>query len=633
MSLLSPRRELGEFKKRYKWMALFVVIVFFSLAARLVWLQVVQHPRWARVARDNITKTFWLRATRGNIRDTRGRLVASNRPSFDVYVTPNFMREAADIERFESLMGLNAEDKADFERRLTAIPARRRSHQIEMFSDVSREQMAALETHELEFRGVDVIAKPVRYYPFGSLAAHAIGYLNEVNADDIERMPDQDYRAGDVIGRSGLEASIESILRGQRGFRRLLVDARGRPRASAARITSVRPVTHEPVAGRDVVIALDMELMRSAQRAFRGHPSGSVVVVDVRTGRIRALFSKPSYDLNAITSGMSQDVYRAMLDDPFRPLIDKTIFETYYPGSTFKPFTSLAALGDRVVDPNATVECLGRYEFGPQRLRCTQVHGHVDMHSATVQSCNVYFWHIAQDVGLERLNRYARDFGLGERTGIGINSESRGFLATREWYEENYGHFRMGYTLNTAIGQGNTRVTLVQLALAYAALANGGTLYAPQLIEHIASPDGTVIEEMHSQVRRRVSIDPAALAYNAAALFGVVNEDHGTAHGARIEGGVLVAGKTGTAQVQRSTFPRGMDPRRAWYFAQSHAWFAGYAPADNPEVAIVVLVEHGGAGGRNAAPIAMRVIEDYLGGRASATPAPAAASAPRRRRH
>lgn len=623
MSLLSPRRELGEFKKRYKWMALFVVCVFVVLAGRLVWLQVGQHARWARVARENITKTFWLRATRGNIRDTIGRIVATNRPSFDVYVTPQLLRETADVVELEELMGLDGAARADFERRLAAVPPRRRSHQIEMFSDVSRDQMAALETHALELRGVDVIAKPVRYYPYGSLAAHAIGYLNEVNAEDIQRLPGQDYRAGDVIGRSGLEASIESILRGQRGYRRLLVDARGRARENAARIASVRPENREPVPGRDVVVALDMELMRSAQRAFRGHPSGSVVVIDVRTGRIRALFSKPSYDLNAITAGMSRDVYQAMVEDPFRPLIDKTIFETYYPGSTFKPITSLAALGDNLVDPGLTVECTGRYEIGPQRLRCTQVHGHVDMRMATIQSCNVYFWHIAQTVGLERLNRYACDFGLGERTGVGINSESRGFLATREWYEENYGHFRMGYTLNTAIGQGNTRVTLVQLALAYAALANGGTLYAPQLIEHISSPDGTILEQMTPQVRRHVNVGSGPLTYNAEALTGVVNHPDGTAFAARIDGGVMVAGKTGTAQVQRSSFPRGMDPRRAWYFAQSHAWFAGYAPADDPQVAIVVLVEHGGAGGRNAAPIGIRILEDYLGGHGPETTPPA----------
>lgn len=634
MSLLSPRRELGEFKKRYKWMALFVVVVFAALVARLVMLQLVQHDRWARIARENITKTFWLRATRGIIRDARGRIIASNRPSYNVFITPQFLRGPEDVARIEELLALGPEQRQEFERRLAAVPERRRSHQIEMFTDIARDQMASLETHELDLPGVDVIAMPVRSYAYGPLAAHAVGYLNEVSAEDLERLAGQDYRPGDSMGRSGLEQSLESVLRGQRGYRRTIVDARGRSQENAERLANHRPESRDPVPGRDIVVTLDMELMRSAQRAFRGHPSGAAVVVDVSSGRVRALYSKPAYDLNDMSSGLSRDEYRAMLDDPFRPLIDKTIYETYFPGSTFKPITALAALNDQLVDPSMRVECIGRYEIGAQRMRCTQAHGQVDMTQAMIQSCNVYFWRIAETVGLDRLNRYARDFGLGERTGIGINSEAQGFLATRQWYEEHYGRFRMGYTLNTAIGQGNTRVTLLQLALTYAAMANGGTLYAPQLIERIEGPDGQIIEEMRPQVRRRILVRPDHLAFNNVALTGVVNQEKGTAFAARIEGGVIVAGKTGTAQVQRTSLLPGVDPRHAWYFSQSHAWFAGYAPADHPEVAIVVLVEHGGAGGRMAAPIATQMLEDYLGHRTQAggpTTAEAPAPSPRRR--
>ena len=511
--LLSPRRELGEFKKRYKWMALFVVVIFGVLIARLVMLQVAQHEQWSNIARENITKTFWLRATRGMLRDARGRVIASNRPSYDVYVIPRLLlvrdesRPAAQqysvhrerVDRLSELLALDPARKAELERRLLAFPTteqgkRRLTHQVLMFADISREQMAALETHRLELPMVDVIDSPVRSYPYGALGAHAIGYLNEVSAEDLERLRGQDYRAGDDVGRTGVEQSLESVLRGRRGFRRVLVDASGRARPDAHRYVRRPPVSREPEPGRDVVLTLDMELMRSAHRAFRGHSSGAAVVVDIASGRIRALYSKPSLDLNRMSTGMPFAEYRALSEDPFRPLIDKTIYETYFPGSTFKPITSLAALGDHLVDPNATVECLGRLEIGAQRMRCTKVHGYVDMHRAMVQSCNVYFWHIAEQIGLDRLNRYATAFGLGERTGIGINSEARGFLASRAWYEENYGRYRMGYTLNTSIGQGNTRVTLVQLALAYAAMANGGTLYAPQLSERIETPDGRIIE-------------------------------------------------------------------------------------------------------------------------------------------
>jgi len=338
-------------------------------------------------------------------------------------------------------------------------------------------------------------------------------------------------------------------------------------------------------------------------------------VVDVRTGRVRALYSKPAYDLNEMSGHLSAERYRELTEDPFRPLIDKTIYESYFPGSTFKPLSALAALEEDLIDPSHRVECLGYYQIGTQRQRCTSAHGDVDLRQALVQSCNVYFWKLAEIVGLERLNGVARSFGLGDRTGIGINSEATGFLATREWYEEHYGRFRIGYTLNTAIGQGNTRATLLQLALAYAALSNGGVLYVPQLIESVQAPDGTVIEEFEPQVRRRIDVDPEDLALVVDGLVGVVNEVGGTAYEARVDGGVTMAGKTGTAEVSGGSRLSRRDPRRAWYFNRAHAWFAGFAPVEDPEVAIVVLVEHGGAGGRTAAPIATQILQEYLGGR------------------
>lgn len=647
--LLSPRRELGEFKKRYKWMALFVVVIFGVLVGRLVMLQVAQQEMWAEIARENITKTFWLRATRGMLRDANGRVIASNRPSYDVYVIPRLLLVKDDdapedagvraytvhrarVDRLAELMALTPEQKSELERRLLAFPAtpqgrRRLTHQVAMFSDITRDQMAALETHRLELPMVDVIDSPVRSYAYGSLGAHAIGYLNEVSADDLSRLAGQDYRAGDNIGRTGIEQSLESVLRGRRGFRRVLVDSSGRARPDAHRYVRRPPTSREAEPGRDVVLTLDMQLMRSAHRAFGGHPSGAAVVVDIRSGRVRALYSKPSVDLNQMSMGMPAEQYRAHAENPFRPLIDKTIYETYFPGSTFKPITALAALGDRLVDPSLTVECEGRIEIGPQRMRCTKVHGYVDMHRAMVQSCNVYFWRIAEQVGLDRLNRYATAFGLGERTGIGINSEARGFLASRQWYEEHYGRFRMGYTLNTSIGQGNTRVTLVQLALAYAAMANGGTLYAPQLIERIETPDGRIIEELSPQVRRQIELPASALAYNHAALVDVVHTEDGTAFEAyeRVGGNVRIAGKTGTAQVSPGILRPGVDARSVRYFSTSHAWFAGYAPAENPTLAVVVIVEHVGFGGRNAAPIAIQMIEDYFGQQRGAEGAPAQA--------
>ncbi len=621
MIMLSQRREVGEFRKRYKWFALVAFLAYGALMARMVSLQLVNVDDWRAAAVDNITKTLTQRATRGIIRDTRGHEIATNRPSYTVYGTPSLLTPEQ-MELTASLMGLTAEEAQAFRRRIDAVPQRRRAHQIRSFGDITRDQVAALEEHGAALPGIDVVAGPVRQYAFGALGAHTVGYLNEVSAEDLERLADQHYyRAGDRLGRMGIERSLESVLRGRRGFERVLVNARGRrlsetrggQRTAEAQPESGLEMSREAVPGHDVVLTLDMELMRTAQRAFQGHPSGGVVVVDVHTGRIRALYSKPSYDLNELTGRLSVERYNELVENPHRPLIDKTIYDTFFPGSTFKPFSALSALQEGAMEPSERVFCEGFLRIGTQRMRCTARHEEVDMRMSLVRSCNVYFWELAERVGLDRLNRYARDFGLAERTGIGINSEARGFLASRTWYEEHYGRFRLGYTLNTAIGQGNTRVTLLQLALAYAALANGGVLYAPQLIERIETPDGAIVEEPEPQVRRRLGVDPEHLAFNAEALRGVVNDEGGTAFGARIEGGVSISGKTGTAEVAPGSMRSG-DARRAAYFRQSHAWFAGFAPSDDPEVAIVVLVEHGGAGGRNAAPIATRILQEYLAG-------------------
>jgi penicillin-binding protein 2 len=623
MTLLSVRREVGEFRKRYKWMALAVFLSLGGVLVRLFQLQIIEHDRWAAEAERNITKRIRLPATRGLIRDTNGKVIASNRPSFNVFLTPQ-MLDDEHIDVFAQLMEWSDDQKDEFIRRLQAIPPRRRSHVVELYRDITRNQFASLETHKRELPGVQVVGVPVRTYPWGSLGAHAVGFLNEVGSDDLKRYPERSYQAGDFIGRTGVEAAWESYLRGHNGELTVKVDVRGREYDARGANLEDAETRREPVPGRDLRLTLDMDMMKVAERAFRGHPSGAVVVVDVHTGRVRALFSKPSYDLNEMTGGLSAARQAELSESPFRPLIDKTVYETYFPGSTFKPISALVALQDKLMAPATKFDCPGFYELGKRRFRCSHVHGEVDMRRAIIQSCNVYFYHLGEQVGIDRIAQLSHDFGLGQVTGIGINTEARGFVPTREWYmKEHDDHYRLGFTLNAVIGQGNTRVTLIQLAMAYAAIANGGTLYVPQLVQSVEAPDGSVLEEFPPRVRRRIDVDPQHLTYVIDGMYGVVNDLKGTAYEARIEGGVPVAGKTGTAQVSMGRVPGGVDSTNAWYYRRSHAWFAAFAPADNPELAIVVLVEHGGQGGKDAAPIAMRVLQEALGG-ARTPPAPAA---------
>lgn len=611
MITLSQRREVGEFRKRYRWMALFVLLVFGGLILRVAQVQLFQRDRWSGIAQQNITKTLELPATRGVIRDVEERVVASSRPSYDLYATPRLL-EPEDVERIASLMGLTEDEQEALETRIEALPTERRTHQIQLYRDIDRDQLAAIETHLAELPALDIVTVPLRDYPYATLGAHLIGYLNEVNEADLRSADDPGaYRPGDRIGRNGLEKRYEALLKGSRGFRRVVVDARGRALEGARPDSLDVEMLRKPVPGHDIQLTLDMRLMEAFDHAFRPHPSGAAVVVDIHTGAVRALYSKPVYDPNEMSSGLSTQRYAELTGDPFRPLIDKTIYETYFPGSTFKVITALAALQDAVVDPAQRVECTGFIKIGRQKFRCNKRHEWIDLYDSVVQSCNVYFWELAEAVGIERINRFAEAFGFAERTGIGVNSEAKGFLATREWYEEHYGAFRIGYTLNTAIGQGNTRVTVLQLALAYAAIANGGSLYIPQVVQNVRAPDGSLSETFQPRTRRDLGIAAQHLDLIQRSLVDVVQEEDGTAYKARNRDGVPVAGKTGTAQVV-SRKGRSEESSSAWYLDRSHGWFAGFAPADDPQVAFAVLVEHGGSGGASAAPIATAVMQEYL---------------------
>ncbi|MEB2311617.1 MAG: penicillin-binding protein 2 [Sorangiineae bacterium] len=618
MTLLVQRSDVGEFRRRYRWLALVVVCAFLVLAGRLAELQLVEGDVHAAQARRNIVGEITLATTRGVIRDAYGKVLAANRPSYNVYVVPGDIDLEATWPRVVKLMGLGDSERGELEKRILtqrSDPVRDKQQML-LKVDVDRDVVAALKTHEATLRGVEVSPAPVRYYPYGELAAHLIGYMREIDPETLSRLEDRGYRAGDQIGAVGIERRWESYLRGQRGSRKVL---RGRVRGTLDRDELEakyleEPRRVQPIPGRDISLSIDIELEQAIERAMRGQLAGAVAVVDVRTGRVLAALSKPSFDLNVTSGGTGKkavrDAFRRLYADPLKPMLDKTISAAYPPGSTFKPFSALAAMESHLLDPRDRVDCRGGYEYGKRYFRCTGVHRNVNLHEAIVESCNTYFYRLGEVVTIDPLAKVGMDFGFGAKTGVGVNPEARGRMPTRSWYTRRYkGFFRGGYSLLAAIGQGATTVTVLQLALAYAVLANGGTLYQPQVVRSIETSDGTVVQEFPPRVRRMVSVDPGALALVKDAMAGVVSEREGTAHHAALPG-VDVAGKTGTAQVSHVT-PRGVDKDRVWYFNRDHAWFAGYAPSRSPELAIVVLVEHGGGGGKNAAPIAMKVVEAW----------------------
>lgn len=661
--LLVPRSDVGEFRKRFKWLALVAFIAFSAIVVRLFQLQVLSGAAYAAVAHENIVHRVSIPTTRGVIRDAFGKVLASSRPSYNLYVTPGRVMPSARPVRpgrpalddvpdawphVAEVLRLNPEDRGRFDARIrgACVSDEDKSpcwRPILVKEDLSRDLVAEIRQHESELLGAEVVSVPVRYYPYKTLAAHAIGYTSEIDSetlkkyrpDDFESLPPEEkqrknplaYEPGDVVGATGIEHAWESYLRGQRGWEKRVVDARGRYRTGpdAERLLDA-PVRQDPLPGRDLRLTLDVELEQSIEHAFRGQVAGAAVVADVRTGRLLALYSKPDFDLNDVSGAggrqRTQETFNTLFDkgvDSLHPIIDRTMSGSFQPGSTFKPFSALAALEGKVIDPEDHVRCDGYILFGRRQIfKCAHVHGKVNLHEAITESCNIYFANLAKAATMDPIARIAADFGLGAKTGLGTNPEAPGRVPTKAWFALRYpGKLYVdGHTINSAIGQGADTATPLQIALAYAALANGGTLYQPQVVRAIETSEGAIVQDFPPRVRHKVNVRPENLAIVTDALFAVVNDPRGTAYPAR-DPILDVAGKTGTAQTtpladkDENGKPLPIDPKKLWFFQQNHAWFASYSPSRAPEIAVAVMIEHGGSGPTVAVPTAMQIIREY----------------------
>jgi penicillin-binding protein 2 len=651
--LLVARSDVGEFRKRYKWMALFTTLTCLVVIGRLFQLQVVDGNDYAAIAHENIIRRVTVPTTRGVVRDANGKVLASSRPSYDVEVIPGRVMPSARPVRYRNglpiprdpdawprladILRLNPDERRTFESRIQTACASDDDKSpcwktpILVREDVPRDIVAELKQHTNELAGVDIVGVPVRFYPFKELAAHMLGYVAEIDStmlakyrppgyellprEEQQRLNPLGYEGGDTVGATGIEHAWESYLRGQRGWEKRVVDARGRYRTGpeAERLVDP-PAKQDPIPGRDLRLSVDVELEQAIDRAMRPHAAGAAVVVDVRTGRLLALYSKPTFDPNDLSGGEGKarvrEAFTHLYANPLRPMLDKTMSGAFQPGSTMKPFSALAGLEDHMVDAEHVEKCEGYVVFGHRLIHCSHVHGPVNLREAISRSCNVYFFHLAETVGMDRIAKVAQAFGLGQKTGLGLNPEAPGRIPTRGWYSLRFhGQFRIGFTLNMAIGEGDVLVTPLQLALAYAALGNGGTLYQPQAVRAVETSDGAVVQEFPPRIRRQVDVRAEDLRRVTDALYDVVNDPNGTAFSER-DPSLDVAGKTGTAQTGYVA-KKDEDPKLAWFLSQNHAWFASFAPARSPEIAIAVLVEHGGTGSQTAAPIAMTIVREY----------------------
>lgn len=598
---------------RLKWAALGFGVAFLILFGRLWQLQVLRGDSYYERTVQNVVHERFIPSVRGKIVDRNGVALADNRPAFNVYVTPHQFKEATRTT-LARLLGLSDDELTRIDNRVILGKKRDPKAPILVLDDQGRDRAALIEQAKASLPGVEVRHEPYRYYPSGQLAAHLIGYMTQMTAAEYDKLVAQGYGTNELVGRYGLEAAWEHYLRGKKGIERYAVDARGKKldeKTAATLIAGPRVLAPEP--GANLVLTIDADLQRAAERAVAHQAAAAVAVVEVQTGRVLTLVSKPSFDPNVMTGHLTRAEETLLLSDPRKPFIDKTVNAQYPPGSLFKFVTALAALADGQGAEDENIVCTGAYELAGTTFACNGTHGKLDLVGAIKHSCNIYFWRLAERIGLDRLAHVAQEYGFGAPTNIGINGDAPGRIPTTAWYEQRT-KYKKGFATNAATGQGDVEVTVLQMAMAYVALANGGTLYVPQVVDRVLANDGRVIVQFAPKPKRQIHMPLDALDVWRRGMWQAVNEAGGTAfdHVGKSDV-VTIDGKTGTAEVRNKRRKRNPEERDVdgWHPEASHAWFAGWAPDDNPEIAVVVLVEHGGSGGKNAAPIAKQVIEYY----------------------
>ena len=557
---------------------------FVVLLGQLWYLQALEGGRLQEMSDKNRIRIRPVAAPRGILFDRNGLPLVDNRPAFTLSFIPREMEDRDTVlARVSVLLSIPlAELRASLDR----VPPDS-FRPVRVRRGLSLVEVTRVEERKAELPGVIIEVEPQRVYPTTTFAAHLLGYVREVSE---EQMKQGRYRRGDLIGQSGLERLLDDYLRGTDGGERIEVDALGRPIQVMKR--------EEPDPGGQVVTSIDRRIQEAAERAMEGH-AGAVVVMDPRNGDVLAMTSSPSFALDRLAGNLDREDWRRLVSDPKTPLMNRALQSQYAPGSVFKIVVAAAGLQEGSLTPMDRTYCNGQFHLGAWTFKDWKEggHGHVDLRSALVHSCNIFFYQAGLKVGPDTMVRYARAFGLGASTGTDLGSEKAGLIPSVDWKRSRTGRgWQAGDTVNISIGQGPVLVTPMQVARMMAAVANGGILWKPRLVQRVQEGNGALAYSTSSKMTGHVDLSPVVWSYLRRALIGVVN-DGGTGAAARLPG-VLVAGKTGTAQsIAKSDSARGQD----------HAWFASFAPADDPQVVVVVLVERGGKGGQVAAPIARQI--------------------------
>ncbi len=595
-------RESREPSRRLLILTIGVTVLFFVLLSRLWYLQIVKAEDYYSLSENNRLRLVPVAASRGTLLDRNGAVLADNRASFSVAVMP---QEVTDKDQLiVTLSRLLTLDPKDLRERWDKARRRSRYQPIILASGLTRDQVEILEENHMFLPGVDVAMQPIRDYPHEQLGAHLFGHLGEMSEQELGSERFKGYNPGDYVGKSGLERSWEKELHGVNGGRQIEVDAMGR---------LLRTINERnPVPGNSLVLTIDLAIQKQAEVAF-GDKAGAAVALDVRTGEVLAFVSNPGFDPALFAGRLSQEQWNKYLKDPRHPLENKALKGQYPPGSTFKIITALAGLEEGMITEKTTVHCSGSHKHGSRAFRCWKRSGHgtVDLRKALRESCDVYFYRLGEQLGVDRIALYAKKFALGQSLGIGLDHEKAGLVPTTAWKMKRFGQkWLTGETLPVSIGQGYLLTTPIQLAAMTAAVANNGTVYRPHLVKKVVNPEGAVLRQFAPEIVARAGLRPESYRLVTKGLFAVVNEAGGTGSAARLYE-VKVAGKTGTSQVVKLRDGRGFIP----YQFRDHALFVAFAPVDNPEIAVAVVVEHGGNGSTAAAPVAGKILRAYFEGK------------------
>ncbi len=600
--------ESSLFGRQYLLLTAVLVLVLLVYVLRLWHLQILEGPRYRYQSENNRIRLEDIPAPRGIIFDRNGIPLVENRPAYHLEL---IREDVADLEEtVQRLARLCERDPQEFLDILESNRHRPRFKPVRLLADLDRDILARVEAHRVRLPGVVLQLEPKREYRWNGVAAHLIGYLSEITEQELSSPQFEGYHPGEDIGRYGVERAYQRYLHGRRGGRQVEVDALGR------RMRLLEEVL--PIPGRNIWLTIDIELQKAAEEALKGE-TGSIVAMDPRDGAILALASSPTFDQENFIRGFTREEWRALSNDPGRPLLNRAIGAAYPPGSVYKPFLLLAGLNEGVISLDTKFNCPGFYFFANRRYRCwrDQGHGNLDAESSLVQSCNVFYYQTGMRLGVDRIAHYSKLFGMGTATGISLHGEHPGLIPTADWKRRATGvPWQRGETLSVSIGQGFNLTTPLQMALSYSALANGGKVWQPYVVRRIEGGGTGGADEMRGNLKRKVHMDPRHLDMVRSGLKGVVHEDRGTAHRAVKDKSLSIAGKTGTALVVRlpDNVNRKLHAREAKRRERDHAWFVGYAPADDPQITVVAMVEHGGHGSSAAAPRVEQVMAAHFKG-------------------